>query len=147
MFFNNVFSQYSKLSSSRHPSEADTSLRKTQNLNPSVSALERVHYTTKVQQYQCIHVLAFIFQNFNYGKGHITRYNFSCNLSRNVVARQVARTIHRVTCCAMVKIVARQVAPIVAQSRIRFYFLQLLQQFFSALHRNTLSATCLAMFP
>ena len=41
------------------------------------------------------------------------------------------------TCCAMVKIVARQVAPIVAQSRIGFYFLQRLQQFFSALHRVT----------
>ena len=37
----------------------------------------------------------------------------------------------------MVKIVARQVAPIVAQSRIGFYFLQRLQQFFSALHRVT----------
>ena len=65
--------------------------------------------------------------------------------------------LHRVTCCAMVKIVARQVArtiapcnmlcngqnhcrqvaPIVAQSRIGFYFLQRLQQFFSALHRVT----------
>ena len=45
--------------------------------------------------------------------------------------------LHRVACCAMVKIVARQVAPIVAQSRIGFYFLQRLQQFFSALHRVT----------
>ena len=36
---------------------------------------------------------------------------------------------HRVTCCAMVKIVA--------QSRIGFYFLKRLHQFFPALHRVT----------
>ena len=53
--------------------------------------------------------------------------------------------LHRVTCCAMVKIVARQVAPIVAQNRIGFYFLQ--RFFFSVASCNTLSATCLAMFP
>ena len=45
--------------------------------------------------------------------------------------------LHRVTCCAMVKIVVRQVAPIVAQSRIGFYFLQRLQQLFSTLHGVT----------
>ena len=46
-------------------------------------------------------------------------------------------SLHRVTCCAMVKIVARQVAPIIAQRRIGFYFVQRLQQFFSAWHRVT----------
>ena len=42
--------------------------------------------------------------------------------------------LRRVTCCAMLKIIAKQVASIVAQSRIGSYFLQRLQQRFSALH-------------
>ena len=62
----------------------------------------------------------------------------TCCVMVKIVARQVARTIALCNMlCKMVKIVARQVAPIVAESRIGFYFLQRLQQLFSALHRVT----------
>ena len=71
---------------------------------------------------------------------------FRGNLSRNDFARPVARTISdSVTYLAMTKSIARQVAAIVAESKIEFYFLQ---QLISALHSVTppQSVTCLAIF-
>ena len=69
-------------------------------------------------------------------QGGVTLCNGSCNFEHTII-----------TFLATTKIIARQIAAVVAKSRIEFYFLQRLQQLFSALHCVTPpSATCLAIF-
>jgi hypothetical protein len=73
-------------------------------------------------------------------KGVITLVQFSLQL----VATQVAWSIAACNQVAIWKNVARQVAAIIAKSRICFYFWQQLLQLVSALHHVDTSATCVA---
>ena len=74
-----------------------------------------------------VHIFNLMVRHYSHPKGAVTPCNSSCNLSRNVLATlwldKLHETFHSVTCPATAKIVAKQVARVVAESRIEFYFL------------------------
>jgi hypothetical protein len=70
-----------------------------------------------------------------------------CNLSCNGIMTQVAWNISLSNRLCNSNFFARQVAAILAESRIRFYFWQQLLQLVSALHRVDTSATCVSVAP